>query len=159
MSTLRSFEGRQVIGARMIITNAGADLSDALEVDPEEFPLGAELTIVLKCRVDKVRYEKVPKTDSLVRVHSARTELATVLDDATIVAGALDEQQIKLEEAKGKTRIEGHQEPDHEPEKKARRTTAAKRAGLAAVSDANGKEPATPADHAAAEAPTVPSDA
>lgn len=91
---LEPFEGRDVIGSKVAITKAGDGLSDALSVDPAAFDLGAELYIVLKVHVAKVRYGEVKDTDSLMREHTFEAQAATIVD-AELVAG-LVEQQVEL---------------------------------------------------------------
>ncbi len=50
-NALTSFDGRDVIKTTIAITKAGDGLSDALKVDPQEFSLGDEVVVVLKCEV------------------------------------------------------------------------------------------------------------
>lgn len=101
---LEPFEGRDVIGSKVAITRAGDGLSDALSVDPGAFDLGAEIYVVLKCEVGKVRYSEVKDTQSLVREHTFVAEAATIVDAdlvADLVQAQVEMTRKRKEEAAG----------------------------------------------------------
>ena len=100
MSKMHKFEGRDVIGARVAITGAGDGLSQALAVEPEELSLGQTVHVVTECVVDKITYERIKDTDTLVRVQRLKAGTATIVE-AEMVADVLAEQRRKIDEAKG----------------------------------------------------------
>lgn len=112
---LRKFEGREVVGTRIEVANAGDGLSAALAVDPEELPLGANVVIVLDTVCDKVRYEKIKDSDLLIRVHRLKAGTATIVEKS-LVAEVLAAQALKIEKAKGVERL-NFDEPDDESKK------------------------------------------
>lgn len=142
MTALRSFEGQEVIGARVKVTNAGDGLSDAMSIDPEEYPIGTHLTVVMQTVVTRASYEPVPKTDSLMRVHTLRAGLATIVDGG-VAAPMLEEQRVKIEEAKGIKRLpldeDGDGDGDSAKKKTAKKAPAK---GKAAAIEATSTEPA-----------------
>lgn len=97
---LTPFEGREVITARVAVTNAGDGLSAAMAVEPRELHCGDRVYLVIECDVTKVRFETVKDTDSMARVHILRAGAATLVD-RDLVAAQLAEQQRRLEEARG----------------------------------------------------------
>jgi hypothetical protein len=103
-TTLHDFEGRPVVAARVAITRAGDGLSEALAVEPEDLPLGQRVLVLLECEVTKVRYEEVLDTGTLRRVHTLSAGTATMVDDG-FAGDLLDQQRIKIEQAKGVHRL------------------------------------------------------
>jgi hypothetical protein len=111
---LSRFENHDVLSSTISVTNAGDGLSAALSVDPAEYQLGDTVFVVLETRVAKVTY--TPSKDSpeaRIRVHTLKTEHASVVDGQT-VAGLLADTKRKLaekaeaeEEAKGVQKIPG----------------------------------------------------
>lgn len=98
---LKKFEGHDVLETSIAVTNAGDGLSAALAVDPQEFQIGEKVYVVLETEVSKIRHE--PLKDSPTnfrRVHILKAGNATTVD-SQLVAGVLDEQRRKLEEAAG----------------------------------------------------------
>lgn len=72
MPDLQPFEGRDVLGTTIAVTQAGDGLSKAMSVDPVEIPLGAIVHVVLECEVSKIRHEEIKDTDGVQRVHILR---------------------------------------------------------------------------------------
>lgn len=97
---LTPFEGRDVISARVAITNAGDGLSAAMAVEPTELHVGEKVYVVLECEVAKVRFEPVKDTGSMARVHVLRGGAATLVD-ADLVAEHLAAQRKRILEAAG----------------------------------------------------------
>lgn len=97
---LHKFEGRDVIGTKIKITGAGDGLSQALAIDPQELTLGETVYVVTECVVDKVTFDRVKDTDTLVRVQSLKAGTATMIDK-DLVHEKLEAQRVKIEEAKG----------------------------------------------------------
>lgn len=114
---LTKYRGREVLSTGVEIRNAAGGLNAALKVDPEEYEVDDEITVVMRCVVDKHRHEKVKDTDGLRLVHILSANEAAVIDDA-IVAAALDEQAKRIEEASGIHRLpialqEAHDKGEH----------------------------------------------
>jgi hypothetical protein len=91
---LGSFEGQDVIGASVAITNAGDGLSQALATEPDELHLQDVVYVVLECVVSKVRFEPVKDTNALRRIHTLKTLTATTAAQ-DLVEDILDEQREK----------------------------------------------------------------
>lgn len=104
MAKLSPFDGREVLGAGVTIRNAGDGLSQAMGVDPVELHHSEEVTIAVRCVVDKVRFDPVKDTEGLRRIHVLKAGDASIIDDA-LVAEALDAQRVKIEEARGVKRL------------------------------------------------------
>lgn len=101
---LHSFEGREVIATRIAVANAGDGLSQALAIDPQELKLGDTVIVVLETTVDKITHEKIKDTDKLVRVQRLKAGTASIIE-RSLVGAILDAQAVKIEEAKGVTRL------------------------------------------------------
>lgn len=101
---LEPFEGRDVIGAKIKVTNAGDGLSQALAMDPVAYHHGAKVYVVLECLVSKVEHAEVKDTGALVRQHTFKAEGAVIVD-AELVAGLVDQSKELIrkrkEEAQG----------------------------------------------------------
>lgn len=101
---LSSFEGRDVMQSTIAITKAGDGLSKSVAVEPQEFHHGETVYVLIETEVTDVRYQEIAGTGTLRRVQTLATVLATIVDhefaDAT-----LESQRIKIEEAKGVTRL------------------------------------------------------
>lgn len=106
MADLTPFEERDVIRTTVSIRNTGDGLSDALAVDPAEYHVKDRLYVVLECDVEKIRFEPVPKTDAMTRVHMLKAGNAAIVD-GTLVADALRLQAERI--AKAKEQAEGTQ--------------------------------------------------
>lgn len=104
MTTLHNFDGREVVATSVQITNAGDGLSSALSIEPEEFSHGQIVCVVLRCEVTKVGFVPVKDTDRLTRVHTLRTGTAAIVDQS-LVQDLLDKQQVKIDEAAGRSRL------------------------------------------------------
>ena len=113
MAKLHRFEGREVIATRVAITNAGDGLSQAMAIEPTELAIGDRVFIVLECTVGPIKFDPVKDSDKLTRVQTLRAGMASLVDE-TLVREVLDQQQIKLDEARGITRL-SFAEGDHEP--------------------------------------------
>lgn len=109
---LGSFDGRDVLGTNVAITNAGDGLSKAMSVEPLELHLGETVYVVLECEVSKVRFDPVKDTQAVQRVHILKAGAATMVD-GDLVADVLEEQERKIEEAAGVHRLPlGADDPD-----------------------------------------------
>lgn len=99
MIPLTPFEGVDVIGAKIKITNAGDGLSEALSVEPQAFHHGEKLYVVLEVEVAKVTHTDVKDTGSLMREHTLKASGATIVD-ATLVADLIAAQREVILRAK-----------------------------------------------------------
>lgn len=100
-NNLNDFEGHEVIGTTVAITNAGDGLSAALKVDPIEYEHGDTVCVVLECEVAKVRFD--PSKDDpelLIRHHVLKAGTAAVVE-GSMVAPVLTETRKKIKEAEG----------------------------------------------------------
>ena len=102
---LSDFEGEQVHTAGLEIRNAAGGLNEAMKVDPAEWHKDEEIHVVMRCKVDKIRFDPVKDMDGWKRVHILSASEATVIDGA-LVAEALDEQAKRIEEAAGVRRLQ-----------------------------------------------------
>lgn len=103
--TLTPFEGIPTVAVGIEIRNAAGGLNEALAVDPAEWHQGDEVTVVLRCNVDKIRFDNAKDTDGNRRVHILSAFDAAVID-SDIVDEQLDEQRRRIEEAKGLQRLD-----------------------------------------------------
>lgn len=97
---LHGFEGKDVLSTAVMVTKAGDGLSKALKVEPREMHVGDRGVMVLEYEVGKVRFDPVPDTDGLQRVHILVAGTATFVDEET-VREALDSQQRKIDAFNG----------------------------------------------------------
>lgn len=102
--SLTAYEGADVVQSTIRITRAGDGLSDGLQIDPVEYHLGDTVYVVLECNVTRVAHEPVKDTDVLKRVHTLAAEMGTIVGH-DIVAAVLDEQRVKIEQARGIERL------------------------------------------------------
>lgn len=109
-----TFEGRDVVGMKVAITNAGDGLSDAMLVAPVELHIGDKVFVVLEGEVTKVNYVKLRDTDVLNRVQTIRAGVATLVDEG-LVKKVLDEQRLAIERAKGIERLDFEGDQETEP--------------------------------------------
>jgi len=105
MGKLRKFEGRDVIGTKVAVSNAGDGLSEALAIDPNELVIGATYYVVLECVCDRIAHIAVKDTTSLQRVQRLRAGTASLVDKE-LVADVLEEQRVKNEQARGVERLD-----------------------------------------------------
>ena len=110
---LGEFEGDPVLGTTIKITKAGDGLSKALSVKPQNLHKGDVVHVVLETVVGPIGFVPVKDTDGVQRVHTLETGRATVID-GSLVAEMLDEQDRKLEEAAGITRLPIHLQEAHD---------------------------------------------
>lgn len=118
-NTLRPFEGRPVIGTQIAVTNAGDGLSESLNVEPEELPLGITVYVVLECEVTQVRYREVKDTEALIRSHTLKAGTGTIVD-AGLVQDVLADQAARnlrhREEKQGVQRLPIDDPDDDDPD-------------------------------------------
>jgi|SRR5919109_4400810 hypothetical protein len=100
------YEGREVVSSGFEAPGAGGGLHKALTVNDAEWHHGDEVTLAVRVRVKKVRYDPVSDdAPVLQRVHVLQVlHAAEIPDDA--VADALDAQQRLIEEREGVKRLD-----------------------------------------------------
>lgn len=122
-SVLTAFEGDPVLSAGVEVRNAAGGLNEALGVEPVEYHKDDTVVVILECDVSKIRFYPVKDTDGWRRVHILTATNAAVVDKS-LVEDVLEAQRIKIEEAKGISRlpfggedpVEAHNRGDHDDE-------------------------------------------
>lgn len=107
---MEPFEGHDVIKSGIEMPGAGGGLNKALAVDELERHIGDRFVVAVEVEVVKVRHDSIRDTQALERVHVLRVDNATIIS-SDAVAEALDAQRVKVEEAKGITRLP-YEDPD-----------------------------------------------
>lgn len=122
-TNLTPFEDSEVLAVGIEVRNAAGGLNEAMSIDPVELHKGDEITVVLRCVVDKIRFDGIKDTNGLRRVHILHANDAAIVDD-DVVSEALDRQSDRIrkakEEASGMIRLpyaedlqEAHAAGDH----------------------------------------------
>lgn len=108
---LRKFEGREVVGTKVAITGAGDGLSDALAIEPDQFDIGQTVFVVIECGVKRIGHELVKDTNSLVRTHTLKAGVATVVPKELVI-DAIESMRTKVDEAKGRAGLDFTEDGD-----------------------------------------------
>lgn len=103
-AVLGSFDDRDVIATKLIITNTGDGLSASMKLDPALLTLGQEVTFAVRGVVAKVRFEPVGGKDGdpeseVVRVQIVKAG-AVKLISSVVVDAELAEHALRIERAK-----------------------------------------------------------
>lgn len=80
---LDSFDGQDVTGTTIKVTNAGDGLSKAMETEPVMLHHGDKAYVVIECDVSRVSFDPVDRDEpggDLVRVHTLRAGTSTIVD-------------------------------------------------------------------------------
>lgn len=104
-SPLGAFEGRDLVGIKVRITNAGDGLSKAMQIEPQVLHVGDRVFVVLEAEVDDVRMKRVKDLDVLERIQTLKAGTVTLVDEA-LVAEVLEAQRIKIQQAAGVERLD-----------------------------------------------------
>lgn len=105
MGKLGSFDGNDVVGTRIAVTNAGDGLSKAMKTEPRVMNIGEKVFVVLECEVTKVGFVEV--TDAageVVRTHTLRAGTASFIDEEDVrekIAEQAERNRKLADEAKG----------------------------------------------------------
>lgn len=82
---LGTFEGHKVTAAGIEIRNAAGGLQDALKVEPVAWADDEEVTVLMRCKVKALRFDKIrdgeEDTGLRRRVHIMNATTATVVDN------------------------------------------------------------------------------
>jgi hypothetical protein len=108
---LPAFEGREVVAARVKITNAGDGLSDALAVSPVALHMDDEVFYVLRGTCAKVGHE-ADKHENLIRVHTIKADQITEVDGDTarkMLQAAAEELERRKAELDGQMMLDAEQ--------------------------------------------------
>lgn len=109
--SMKKFEGRDVVAARIKITRAGDGLSKAMKIDPIELRSRTKAYVVIETEVGPITFD--PNEDgTFTRVQTLRAGVATLVD-YDLVKEVLEAQRIKIEEAAGVLRFP---DPDGNPD-------------------------------------------
>lgn len=101
MTVIGEFEGMDVLGLGVAVTNAGDGLSQSLEVEPVELHLGDRGTISLDFEVAEVRFVPVKDTDGVRRVLKLKATNSAITTGVPGVRKALDRMARKVQETLG----------------------------------------------------------
>lgn len=104
-SPLGAFEGRDIVGVKVRITNAGDGLSKAMNIEPEVLHPGDTVFVVLEAEVDSIQHKRVKDTDVLERVQTLKAGTVTLVDEA-LVKDVLDAQRLAIERSQGVERLD-----------------------------------------------------
>lgn len=113
MTDLGTFDGLDVITSSVAITNAGDGLSQAMSIDHRQLHHGETVYVVLECEAVDIQFPKIKDTESLNRKHKLRAGTATIVEKDSVIK-VIEEQRIKIEQAKGIERLalEGDEEDE-----------------------------------------------
>lgn len=101
---LGSFDGAPVLATSIKITKAGDGLSKALAVDPQIIHSDEKIYVVLETTCAQITFKPVKDTDGMLRLHTLEAGAATIVSK-DLVAGVLEAQVVRLEEAAGLLRL------------------------------------------------------
>ena len=102
---LTPFEGQPVHAVALAIRNTGDGLSAAMDVDPVELHHGDIVDVVLRCEVDKIRYDELRDSDGLKRVQMLKAVRATLID-SDVVNEAFAEQSKRIADKEGQAQLD-----------------------------------------------------
>ena len=101
---LSMYEGIPELSAGIEIRNAAGGLNEALEIDPRAWHKKDRIFVALEVEVDEIRHKGLKEANGWKRVHRGSAVRATVID-ADLVEDLLEQQAIRIEEAKGTQRL------------------------------------------------------
>lgn len=113
-TTLTPFEGHDVVGTSIKVTNAGDGLSAALKVDPAEYELSESVYVLMETSVADIHFPpSKDNSDARIRVHVLKAGAATVLEPSK-AKPLITAQKKKIEAAEGVSQLPGLDEPGDE---------------------------------------------
>jgi hypothetical protein len=101
---LTPFEGSPVYAVKVEIPGAAGGLRDAMSFDPVELSRGDEVVIVMKCKVEAIRFEgnkEHPEGQTRVQILKPLADSTTFVDEV-LVAEALRQTKNRLREMREK---------------------------------------------------------
>lgn len=99
MSTRPRFEGREIVGNKVVVSGASADLDD-----PEGHKVGTTVYLVVEAVVDRAGYDAVRDSDKLVRVDRAKAVVGAIVE-RSIVEEAIEIARMSQEAKAGIQRL------------------------------------------------------
>jgi hypothetical protein len=119
VTTLESFEGKEVLSSGVEMPGASGGLNKSLVIDNIVWHHGDKGTLVIEYEVTKVRFDPVKDTAGLQRNHVLKVTGAAQVD-SDLVADVLETQAKRVEDASGVLRLDyvdedGADEPGDEP--------------------------------------------
>lgn len=115
MAPLEMYDGRDVVGVAMKLTNAGDGLSSAMKLDPVRLHHGDRVLVLVEAVVSKVGYDPATPGDlagPLKFVATLKAE-AAMLTDTKANASAIDKHKGRVHKL---TEIEGQRSIDEDDE-------------------------------------------
>lgn len=104
-SELHAFEGRDVIGTVVALTNTGDGLSKAVTVRSVEIKHGEKVYLVVEAEADAIRFDRSKDDPSkLIRKQILRGGTIAIVDFA-LVSAVLDAQEKANDKAAGRAAI------------------------------------------------------
>lgn len=97
-AAIPDFEGTDVTGSAVRVTNAGDGLSDAMTIGKKALHMDQEVFYVLRGTVTQVNH-KADKDGDLTRVHTVRADAITEVD-GELAGKLLSEAALALQQAK-----------------------------------------------------------
>lgn len=108
---LQPYGDRDVLTSGVKIRNAGDGLSQAMQVEPIEYPIDTVIHVVLECEVTKHTHEEIKDTDALTLIHDLKAGRATIVDRG-LVEKYLDDQEQRIAEADGEPMLSFDGDPE-----------------------------------------------
>lgn len=90
MSDTDEFEGEEVLGSAITLTNTGDGLSEAMEVAPVRLHIGEEVTMIVKGKVVDVAFPQ--KDGGVIRKHKVKAFKGVVVEGAHFIDDYFREQ-------------------------------------------------------------------
>jgi hypothetical protein len=109
---LSAVNGMQIVSSGFTMPGASGGLNKALTVNDMELDPHETITLAVNARVKQLNFPPVKDTDGYQRVHVLEVLGVAVVDEET-VAGAIQAQALKVEQAAGVTRLP--YPPDEDP--------------------------------------------
>jgi hypothetical protein len=106
-SPIKQYGGADVVSQQIKVTNTGDGLSQAMQVEPDDFAIGQKRYVVMEVEVTEIGYKRIKDTEVLVEIPKMKALGATFID-GDLVAEHLEEQAHKILVSKG----EGDVDPD-----------------------------------------------
>lgn len=94
-------DGRDVIGAKMSLTNAGDGLSQAMKLDPQRLHMGERVLVLIEAEVVKEQYVPAIKGDTRGPLHLVAVLRADAAKITTLAAAQkeMDRHKGRVEKA------------------------------------------------------------
>lgn len=94
------YQGVDVLGDAVKITNTGDGLSKAVAVDPHPFVIGETVHVVIECKIAGVGFSAIKDVNGYLRTHVLKGGAATIVEEE-LVSELLQQQKARILEATG----------------------------------------------------------